>query len=283
MKIALASDIHLEFCDLNIENTESADVLVLAGDILVAEDLHDHPPPNTPYTKEELDTLGSRQRQAQLYRDFIARCSTQFPHVVVIAGNHEFYHGRWNGSIDHLYQAYSQYANVHFLEDDKFELDDVVFLGGTLWTDLDKGNPFTLHRIRDAMNDYNMIRDDGNGFTKLRPAKTLSRHRRTLEYFDTEIKNHNDKKVIVVSHMAPSHMSIHPRYHGSPDNGAYYSDLGDFILDRPAIKCWFHGHLHNYSDYLIGDTRVVCNPRGYVGYERGSQEKEPYYPIIIEV
>jgi hypothetical protein len=50
-------------------------------------------------------------------------------------------------------------------------------------------------------------------------------------------------------------------------NGGYHSDLSEFILDRPAIKLWTHGHTHEEFDYMIGDTRVVCNPRGYIGYE----------------
>jgi hypothetical protein len=43
--------------------------------------------------------------------------------------------------------------------------------------------------------------------------------------------------------------------------------LSEFILDRPQIKLWTHGHVHNVNDYMIGDTRVVSNPRGYEGYE----------------
>ena len=39
MKIAIASDLHLEFGDLNIQNTDNADVLILSGDILVAADI----------------------------------------------------------------------------------------------------------------------------------------------------------------------------------------------------------------------------------------------------
>ena len=50
-------------------------------------------------------------------------------------------------------------------------------------------------------------------------------------------------------------------------NGAYHSDLTEFIMDRPEIKLWVHGHMHDDFDYMIGDTRVVCNPRGYIGYE----------------
>ena len=37
MKIALASDIHLEFGGITFYNIEGADVLVLAGDICVAQ------------------------------------------------------------------------------------------------------------------------------------------------------------------------------------------------------------------------------------------------------
>jgi hypothetical protein len=46
-------------------------------------------------------------------------------------------------------------------------------------------------------------------------------------------------------------------------NGAYHSDLTDIMLDNPHIKLWTHGHTHNAFDYMIGETRVVCNPRGY--------------------
>jgi predicted phosphodiesterase len=283
MRIAVASDIHLEFEDLIIENTESSDVLVLAGDILIAEDLHNHPAPSQPYTEDKLKQLGKRQLKAQQYRDFIERCSLQFPHVVIIAGNHEFYHGRWNSSIDHLYEEYSKYHNVHFLEDDKFVLDDVVFVGGTLWTNMNKGDPLVLHNMKNVMNDFNLIRDDSRGYTKLRPANALARHRRTLNYFQNQIANHQDKKIVIVSHMAPSFLSIHPRYHGSNDNDAYYSDLSDFILDHPQINLWCHGHVHHHVDYKIGETRVLCHPRGYVGYERGSQEDDPYYATIVEI
>ena len=39
MKIALASDVHLEFGEISFENTENADVLILSGDICVVRDL----------------------------------------------------------------------------------------------------------------------------------------------------------------------------------------------------------------------------------------------------
>ena len=281
-KIAIASDIHLEICDLDLKNTEGADVLVLAGDILLANDLHDHPKPEVPYPPAILRTLGSRQRKAQEYREFISRVSDRFEHVVSIAGNHEFYHGKWIGSVQTLRDEYGMYSNVHFLERDIFTLGDITFVGGTLWTDLNHGDPVTMHCISDMMNDYRVIRHDGLGYTKLRPAHTISRHIDTLGYFKEVVKDKD--KVVVVSHMAPSSLSVHEQYKKEHlMNGAYYTDLSEFILDNPQIKLWAHGHMHTDSDYHVGDCRVVCNPRGYVGYERGAEDIDPYQLKIVEV
>lgn len=183
LKIAIASDLHLEFQDIILKNDGGADVLVLTGDILIAQDLYDHPPPQVPYDAAIIKLLGSRQRRAQQYRDFIARCAFQFPHVVAIGGNHEFYHGKWIQSIETLRSEYGRYPNVHFLERDTVVIDGVRFIGAALWTDLNRGDPMTLHAVGDMMNDYRVIRHDGLGYTKLRPAHTLGRHRESVEYF----------------------------------------------------------------------------------------------------
>ena len=59
-------------------------------------------------------------------------------------------------------------------------------------------------------------------------------------------------------------MSTHEQYKSQYlMNGAYSSDLSEFILDHPQIKLWTHGHTHHPFDYVIGETRIVCNPRGY--------------------
>ena len=60
-------------------------------------------------------------------------------------------------------------------------------------------------------------------------------------------------------------------------NCAYFSRLSDFILDHPQIKTWVHGHVHNFTDYMIGDTHVLANPRGYVGYESIADEFDPSF------
>ena len=269
MKIAVCSDLHLEFQDLNLTNDEGAEVLILSGDIMIAEDLHNHKHFDyNPYTPGALADLGRRQQTALRFRDFLKRCSFQFPHVIYIAGNHEFYHGRWKASLDHLREECAQFSNIYFLENDIKTIGDFTFIGCTLWTDMNKGDPLTLHAINDMMNDFKIIRNDEHGYTKLRPAHAMYRHQQSVGYIKNIVQGKHDEKFVVVGHHAPSRQSTHPKYKNDVlMNGGYSSDLSEFILDHPQIKLWTHGHTHDPFDYMIGTTRIVCNPRGYAGWD----------------
>jgi Icc-related predicted phosphoesterase len=267
MKVALASDLHLEFQDINLTNDEGAEVLILSGDIMLAEDLHNHPP-LTVNQYESYTELGVRQKSAQRFRSFLHRVSKEFPHVVYVAGNHEFYHGRWSESITHLRTECANYPNIYFLERDIKVINEVSFIGATLWTDCNKGDPLTLHALTDMMNDYRVIRNDEHNFSKLRPAHTLHRHQQTISYLKQVLPDLKDRKVVFVGHHAPSNLSTHPRYANETlMNGGYHSDLSELILDHPQIVLVTHGHMHDPFDYMIGTTRVVCNPRGYKGHD----------------
>lgn len=281
MKISIGSDLHLEFGTFEPSNIHGADVLILSGDICVAEDLHMFP---VDYASNYVVQSRSKNRALD-YRVFFRQCAAEFKHVVYVAGNHEFYHGKFHGHLDILRKEVEDISNMHFLEDDKVEIDDVLFVGGTLWTDMNKFDPLTLHVCQDGMNDYNLIRNDEKGHIKLRAADTVARHRKTLEYIRTVVDGVNvGQKVVVVGHHAPSKISTKPQYERDVHlNGAYSTDLSEFILDRPQIKLWTHGHTHHEFDYMIGSTRIVCNPRGYVGYERGSQEEDPFTFKTVEI
>jgi predicted phosphodiesterase len=281
MKLALGSDLHLEFGYLDPVNEEGADVLILSGDIMVARDLYKFP------TDEDAAQLMnvSGSRLAQQYRAFLKKCSEEFKHVIYVAGNHEFYGGKFHQTLDILGDACAKHSNVNFLEKGKVKIDDVLFVGGTLWTDMNKGDPLTQHVCMGAMNDYNAILNDALGYTRLRPAQTVERHKETLKYFKEVLRDtYFSDKVVVVGHHAPSKISIKPEYENDHlINGAYSSDLSEFILDHPQIKVWTHGHTHDVFEYLIGTTKIVCNPRGYVDFERGTQREDPYYFKYFEV
>jgi predicted phosphodiesterase len=284
MKIRVISDLHLEFSDYYVKNDPPVDVLILSGDIMVAEDLHDHPGFDfNPYSHGAFAELGRKQQRVATFRDFLKRCAFQFPHVVYVAGNHEFYHGKWVKGIQYLRDECAKFPNVHFLERDSVKIDDVTFVGGTLWTNMNKGDPLTLHAVRDMMNDFRIIKNDDKGYTNLKPADTAIRHRETLDYIRSVIAEKHDEKFVVVGHHSPSFQSVHESYRNEHlMNGAYHSDLSEFILDHPQIKLWTHGHTHHPFDYVIGETRIVCNPRGY--HSDGYSEDTGYDPnIIIEV
>jgi 3',5'-cyclic AMP phosphodiesterase CpdA len=278
MKLALGSDLHLEFGQLDLHDQPDADVLILSGDIFVANDFDKaSPDPEAPKSTY-------RERSIR-YREFLEQATQKYAHVIYVAGNHEFYHGKWNASLKQLQDICAEYANVIMLENSSVILNDITFVGGTLWTDMNKRDPMTLMEVEERMNDFRLIRDDlSRGFRKLNPRQTVTRHEKTLEYIKRTLDAKVTEKYVVVGHHAPSFGSTHPKYKDQYlMNGAYCSDLSDFILDHPEIKLWTHGHTHEPFHYMIGSTTIACNPRGYVNYERGLQQEDPYYFQQIEV
>ena len=306
MKFALCSDVHLEFGPISLTNDENADVLILSGDICVAHDLSDRDP---------FSVMGEHTKSNK-YHTFFQECCARFPHVIYIAGNHEHYHGDYAKSIPHLKEKLGYLVNLHILDKESVLLNDVMFVGGTLWTDMNKEDPITLSQIRRMMNDYKIIdnsnemvnyrayipKDKPVGVTdhqwfnetphedrhtvefKQRPAHfspqdTVDDHKAMLKFIDDQLaKVPATQKVVIVGHHSPSKLSTKPQYEGDVIvNGAYSSDLNEFILDRPQIKVWTHGHTHHEFDYMIGSTRIVCNPRGYIGYEARADEFKLMY------
>lgn len=270
MKVALISDVHLEFGDCFFENTENAEVLILGGDILIAEDLHDFKGPLSPYDQA---LLGKRAQAATLYREFLQRCSRQFKHVLYIAGNHEFYHGKYPAGMDYLREEFKEYPNIQFLENETVEINQVCFIGCTLWTDMNKGDPTTLAIANSSMNDYRTIRRNDMDYRRLIPEDTKKIHKSSIDYISQTILQNPNKTYVVIGHHSPSKLSTKPQYEKDYHmNGAYSSDLTELINNFPQIKLWTHGHTHHVFDYMIGQTRIVCNPRGYVGYEVMGEE-----------
>ena len=213
MRIKLVSDLHLEFADIQIKNDNNYDVLILSGDIMVADHLHQHKPMPTAWAGEAfVDTMSYKQQAALRYREFLKRCSFQFPHTIYIAGNHEFYGGKWFQTLETLREECEQFNNIYFLERDTKVIDDVTFIGGTLWTDCNKFDPLTLHALRDMMQDYRCIRKEFEGYTLVKPADTCYRHQQTLDYIRKVVEGRPNDKFVVVGHHSPSFQSVNEIY-----------------------------------------------------------------------
>jgi predicted phosphodiesterase len=278
MKIAVASDVHLEFGDLDLHNDNNADILILSGDILVAKDI-------TPY---DPDSTTSTDYRSIRYHTFMQQCAERFPHVIYIMGNHEHYNGDFARTETHLKAVLSYLPNVSLLEKETQVIGDVTFIGGTLWTDMNQGDETTLYHMKGRMNDFRCV-DNGNRITYFRdedgnsherkarfqPEDAVEEHAKFKGYIQQIVEGRPDQKFVVCGHHSPSKLSTHPRYASDVImNGGYSSDMNDYILDHPQIKLWTHGHTHHVFDYMIGSTRIVCNPRGYVGYEDRADEFE---------
>jgi Icc-related predicted phosphoesterase len=264
MKIALVSDVHLEFGDLDFDNDSGADVLILGGDICVATDIAQRDPYNT---------MGSEYRSNR-FHDFFQRCCDRFPHVIFIVGNHEHYHGDFAKTVPHFKDVLGYLPNLHILEKETFVLDDITFIGGTLWTDMNRRDNRTLHDISRMMNDFRCVdnsakTEDGRGWPgRFTTTDAANDHDAMVAFIDQTIAANPAGRYVVVGHHSPSRLSTHPKYqHQFIMNGGYSSELDDFIQDRPQIKLWIHGHTHEDFDYQIAGCRIVCNPRGYINYE----------------
>ena len=256
MKIAVCSDLHLEFGTISLENTEGADVLILGGDICVAKDL---------MKKDDYGIL-DRFGRSEAWHTFFQECCQRFPHVIYIMGNHEHYHGDFRDTVANIRDRLGYLVNLHILDKEMVQLDGVSFIGGTLWTDMNKEDPITLLHMKGMMNDFRCVMNGDN--RRFLPEDAVVDHKEMLEYIRMTIEGKFDQKFVVVGHHAPSKASTHPRYADEVImNGGYSTSLDEFIMDHPQIKLWTHGHCHNKFDYMIGSTRIVCNPRGYDGYE----------------
>ena len=298
MRVALASDVHLEFGDIILKNEQNAEVLILSGDICTAKVFK-----KSGYAKKTV-------------LEFFQRCAFQFPHVVYVMGNHEHYDFDIAKTYKTLKDQLSIWPNIHLLEKEIWEHDGITFVGGTLWTDMNKSDSLTLWHTGRAMNDFQVITNgnrmthhkntvyvknpDGSGMhlkdadgnlviervdhyekaSRWSTEDSVEDHKKMLDYINI-ITQDKSKCYVAVTHHAPTPLSIAEYYKGDKlMNGAFHSDLSDFIMDRPQIKLWTHGHMHNVSDYMMGETRVVCNPRGYVKYEQRAKDFELKYMEI---
>lgn len=278
MKFSVISDLHLEFADLELPGGE---VLILSGDVCEAKHVH-----------AEYDVLnimneggpsnGNFKRSDRYSRFFHEECS-KYDRVIYVMGNHEHYGGRFDRTRDYLASVLPK--NIELLEKSYTEIDNVVVIGATLWTDLNKSDPVTAWHLKSNMNDYRVIQNyykDTNLYYKLTPEETKADHMAARQYISDIAKQFADRPVVVVTHHSPSRLSTKPRYQNDYHmNGGYSSSLENLIESNPNIQYWTHGHTHDTFEYLVHQCTVICNPRGYVGYEERPKFFDPTVGFVL--
>lgn len=235
MKLKIFSDIHNEIRrSKNKEefiipehNTDHETILVLAGDI---------------------DHLKQTKKYAEKYSD-------RFKAVIFVAGNHEYY-GQHIKKDEH--HGYSEKENVYFLNNSSIIIDDVRFIGGTLWSNIDT-SPSNYDSIKNTSNDYKYIRY-GNNYSRLKINDVLFENYKTKEFFKKELNKKFNGKTVVISHHSPTIKHANCRQNIPVDYTYFSTDLED-IINIPDV--WIHGHIHRFLDEIRNETRYIINAVGY--------------------
>lgn len=241
MRLYVVSDLHLEFGEFEVPEVE-ADVVVVAGDLHV----------------------GTRGLE------WAARCFPDIP-IIYVLGNHEYYkHVMPDLIVTMRDEARAVDERIHVLDRAAVELDGVVFLGATLWTDFALGGDGAegMAIAEQVLTDFWAIRY-GEDRRELKPSDVLSVHERERWWLENTLARHADQTLVVVTHHPPSARSVPDFAMKDAWCGVYSSHLDDLVLSSGA-NIWIHGHVHTPADYMIGPTRVLSNPRGYVNRARGS-------------
>ncbi|MBE7418391.1 MAG: metallophosphoesterase family protein [Ideonella sp.] len=234
MKLNILSDLHLGFGAMDWP-VNDADVVVLAGDI-------------------------SRPREAVAWALRFERP------VLYVPGNHEFYGGSLDGTVQEL-QRLCAGTPVRLLDRDEVILSGVRFLGATLWSDFAlfadpqqcKAAKAEAQRF---MRDFSRIRTRADSDEIFTPDDSAALFRRDADWLRGRLAAPHAGTTVVITHHAPSRRSIHPRFTESLLNAGFVSDAED-LLGADRVALWIHGHTHDSFDYHVHGTRVICNPRGY--------------------
>lgn len=258
MKIAYASDLHFEFKELCLQDIESGDVLILAGDILNVENL-----------KHQAVSTNSGNTPTI---DFFDSVTTAFKHVIMVMGNHEYYLSDLDTAVAELKELLP-YPNLHILDGEYLEIDNTLFICGTLWTDFNDEDPFTLMRAPGMIYDYRAIKNNGKN---LYPADILERHQHFVKWA-TQVDKIGYDNVILVTHHSPSYQTIADHYKTEIEmNGLFGSNL-DHLLSM--FDYAFFGHQHDPKTPVVNGCVLLNNARGYPSEHSFANFKLKYITI----
>ena len=234
MRLQILSDFHSEhFKDrgkrfIKLLNPENIDVLILAGDIAVGQEI--------PYV-------------LKLFCDRFENSK-----VLYVNGNHEYYGTDFSSTTKYCKQAVAQNKNLTWLNNDIVEIQNKRFLGTPLWYKWSD----EVHKQYQTWSDFRCVYDFGNWVFK--------ENKKSIDFLTKEMK----KDDIIITHYLPSWKCVQPQWVNAKDNCFFVCDIEDLILKHKP-QLFVNGHTHCSYDFLLGKTRMVCNPYGYEGYEKNSQ------------
>ena len=244
MKIQIISDLHLEFEHRNITKTES-DVIVLAGDI------------HNTY-KRNLEFAGKLVKKHK-------------KPVISVFGNHEFY---TSGNVDLDYnkgfELISGTKDLYLLECSSCIIDNIKFIGCTLWTDFsyNTGGNVSLQEdnaylAQAKMSDFRYIRQK-NHYSKFNAMKSIKLFNESKIFLKKELAKEYSGQTVIVTHFSPHINCVDPKFINDELNCYFVAELADIIREF-KFELWISGHSHYSSNFKLfnGEKKFVSNQIGY--------------------
>ena len=260
--IYYGSDLHLEFEKGKNHSVKipCGKVLILAGDTCTPNNI-------------------SSNNQYLLFKDFFKEISEKFEKIIMILGNHCYYSGFFEDTYQKVKEFVVEFPNIHILQNEYLEIDDVILYGTTLWTDLKNSDPLVIHDVKRELNDYGYIKRKNisnirsyKNQTKLLPNDTVYENKlATLKLEDFINSYDKNKKLIIISHHQPVYFR-EDRTRNLTSYGYYNTQLDNIVLDNELI--WVAGHIHRRIIRKLEKSFILTNARGYINYEKMSETFE---------
>lgn len=253
MKLHILSDLHMEIAPYKLQVFD-ADVIILAGDIA-----------------EGIDGIAWAASLLEVTE----------ANIIYIAGNHEFYHAEINDIRQKISALCKEHSRLHYLENGAVIINNVRFLGATLWTDFNLTQPedqeTTLRMSELSLTDFRLIQYQQSRF-KVKDA--INMHLNSVKFIEAKLDEDFTGKTVVITHHAPSLQSVAPKYKDSFLKTYFASNLSHLL---GFSDMWVHGHAHVKSDYQIGKTRVICNPRGRPTNQAQAENIQFDPALVVEI
>jgi predicted phosphodiesterase len=179
--------------------------------------------------------------------------------IIYVPGNHEFYGTDMHSTLFRMRQKADQHG-INVLSQNQIIIDNVRFLGVTLWTDygaISKPER-SMEVCQQFMNDHRLIRFKDKPFTT---QTALNHHQSDIHWLESKLRVSFDGKTVVVTHHGPS-IACHDNNKFDLDeiSAGFWSHL-DHLL--PNADLWVYGHTHGNLDRVVNGTRLFSNQCGY--------------------
>lgn len=209
----------------------------------------------------------------------------RFKHVIYVHGNHELYSSTGLFGHEKEFMATKKLpGNVTYLSNDYKIIDNVMFIGTCLWTDCNQRNPVTMFQVEKGLNDYRQIKKSVGAYGDLRLSAedTVENNAACVQFLKQALCIAKDAGFtpVVVTHHAPSELSVNAKYKGDELNHAFYTDLS-WLMEQYEYPLHVHGHMHDSVTYKLYETQVVCNPFGY--FETADKNPKFDVGLCVEV